>query len=160
MIKITHQFFVLFYYYSFETRTWKKTVVLGGQQECVPYIKMGLDAFHVYLGVYILCKPGYFSIGCIWDCCLVNTWKYFLLQFQQKNTWSTHLFSMKYSPNYTVPFRYNVFRCHSSLMTDQPLDPPGIKAAVVALTRSVFVWFHVWMPQNFPSIDLYKIVLT
>ncbi|TYK18533.1 mechanosensitive ion channel protein 2 [Cucumis melo var. makuwa] len=53
----------------------------------------------------------------------------------QKDTWSTHLFSMKYPPNYTVPSRYNVFRCQSSLMTNQPLDLPGMKASIVTLTR-------------------------
>ncbi|XP_023552794.1 mechanosensitive ion channel protein 2, chloroplastic-like isoform X1 [Cucurbita pepo subsp. pepo] len=57
------------------------------------------------------------------------------LLFQQKNTWSSHLFSLKYPPSYVVPSRYNAFRCHSSLMTNQPLDPPGMKAAIVALTR-------------------------
>ncbi|XP_023552801.1 mechanosensitive ion channel protein 2, chloroplastic-like isoform X2 [Cucurbita pepo subsp. pepo] len=69
----------------------------------------------------------------------LGPWKNHLLEenlkFQQKNTWSSHLFSLKYPPSYVVPSRYNAFRCHSSLMTNQPLDPPGMKAAIVALTR-------------------------
>ncbi|XP_022984860.1 mechanosensitive ion channel protein 2, chloroplastic-like isoform X2 [Cucurbita maxima] len=69
----------------------------------------------------------------------LGPWKNHLLEenlkFQQKNTWSSHLFSLKYPPSYVVPSRYNAFRCHSSLMTNQPLDPSGMKAAIVALTR-------------------------
>ncbi|PON84748.1 Mechanosensitive ion channel [Trema orientale] len=54
----------------------------------------------------------------------------------RQNSLSISLADNVYRPIHTLPYRYNTFKCHSSLASGWPFELPRLKTAAVALTRS------------------------
>ncbi|KAF3439206.1 hypothetical protein FNV43_RR17481 [Rhamnella rubrinervis] len=58
------------------------------------------------------------------------------ISFQRQDCWSIRLSDNVYRPIFTLPYRYNAFKCHSSLISRNPLEFHSMKTAVTALTKT------------------------
>ncbi|XP_024186175.1 mechanosensitive ion channel protein 2, chloroplastic isoform X2 [Rosa chinensis] len=57
-------------------------------------------------------------------------------KFQKLDSWSIGLSENVYRPIHTVPHRYHVFKCHSSVTSGQSFGQHGLKTATMVLKRS------------------------